>query len=88
MFYEHVETRISSLGYIKLKRLDNDIKTKSILKICKNYETKENPRQNATSRYRTCIIKLSAHGAQQSNAYNTRHRTIHIRKRYNLYITS
>ena len=30
VFYEHVDTRISSLSYIKLKRLDNDIKTKSI----------------------------------------------------------
>ena len=26
MLYEHVDTRISSLSYIKLKRLDNDIK--------------------------------------------------------------
>ena len=30
MFYEHVDTGVSSLSYIKLKRLDNDIKTKSI----------------------------------------------------------
>ena len=55
-FYEHVDTRISSLSYIKLKRLDNDIKTKSIAKTCTNYETKGKPRKKkATSRYRTRI---------------------------------
>ena len=37
--------RISSLSYIKLKRLDNDIKTKSISKTCTNYETKGKPRK-------------------------------------------
>ena len=41
VFYEHMDTRISSLSYIKLKRSDNDIKTKSISKTCTNYETKE-----------------------------------------------
>ena len=44
-FYEHVDTRISSLSYIKLKRLDNDIITKSISKTCTNYETKGKPRK-------------------------------------------
>ena len=48
VFYEHVDTRISSLSYIKLKRLDNDIKTKSISKTCTNYETKGKPKQKKT----------------------------------------
>ena len=43
--YEHVDTRISSRSYIKLKRLDIDIKTKCISKTCTNYETKGNPRK-------------------------------------------
>ena len=33
VFYEHVDTRIPSLGYIKLKRLDNDIKQKAFQKL-------------------------------------------------------
>ena len=45
MFYEHVDTRISSLRYIKLKHFDTDIKTKSISKTCTNYETKGKPRK-------------------------------------------
>ena len=54
MFYEHVETRISSLSYIKLKRLDNDIKTKSISRTCTNDETKgKQEKKNATAVYRT-----------------------------------
>ena len=32
VFYEHADTRISSLSYIKLECLDNDILTKSIFK--------------------------------------------------------
>ena len=56
MFYEHVDTRISSPGYIELKRLDNDIKTKSISKTCTNDETKGKPRKkSSTSVYRTRI---------------------------------
>ena len=39
VFYEHIDTRVSPLGYMKLKRLDNDIKTKSISKTGTNYET-------------------------------------------------
>ena len=42
-FYEIVDTRTSSLSYIKLKRLNNDIKTKSISKTCTIYETKIPP---------------------------------------------
>ena len=45
VFYEHADTRISSLSYIKLKCLDNDILTKSISKTCTNYETKGKPRK-------------------------------------------
>ena len=53
MFYEHVDTHISSLSCIKLKRLDN-IKTKSISRTCTNDETKGKPRKKSvTSRYRT-----------------------------------
>ena len=43
VFYEIVDTRTSSLSYIKLKRLNNDIKTKSISKTCTIYETKIPP---------------------------------------------
>ena len=54
MFYEHVDTRISSLSSIELKRLDSDIKTKSILKTFTNDETKRKPRKkSSTSVYRT-----------------------------------
>ena len=40
-----MDTRISSLSYIKLKHLVNVIKTKSISKTCTNYETKGKPRK-------------------------------------------
>ena len=53
VFGVHGDTCISSLGYIKWKRLGNDIKTKSISKPCTNYETKGKPRKSATLRYRT-----------------------------------
>ena len=43
-----MDTRISSLSYIKLKRLDNDIKTKSFSKTCTNYETKGKSRKKKT----------------------------------------
>ena len=45
-----MDTRISSLSYIKLKRLDYDIKTKIISKICTNYETKGKPREKMPHR--------------------------------------
>ena len=48
MFYEQVETGISSLSYIKLNRLDNDVKTKSILRTCTNDETKGKPRKKVS----------------------------------------
>ena len=41
MFNEHVDTRISSLSYIKLKRLDNDIK-KAFQKLVQIMKLKEN----------------------------------------------
>ena len=41
MFYEHVDTHISSLSCIKLKRLDN-IKTKSIQELVQMMKLKEN----------------------------------------------
>ena len=42
-----MDTRFSTLSYIKLKRLDNDIKTKSITKTCTNYETIGKPRKKS-----------------------------------------
>ena len=57
MFYAHVDTRISSLSYIKLKRLDNDIKTKTISKTCTNDETKGKPRKKVSHR---CIEREPA----------------------------
>ena len=54
MFCEYVDTRISSLSYIELKPLDNDIKQISISRTCTNDETKGKPRKKSvTSRYRT-----------------------------------
>ena len=48
MFYEHVDTRISSLRYIKVKRFDNDIKKtlqklKQIMKLSRyqNFQEQE-----------------------------------------------
>ena len=38
----HVDTRISSLSYIKLKRLDNDIKQKAFQKLAQIMKLKEN----------------------------------------------
>ena len=43
----HAYLLMASLSYIKLKRLDNDIKTKSISKTCTNYETKGKPRKKS-----------------------------------------
>ena len=42
VFYEHVDTRISSLSYIKLKRSDNDIKKKAFQKLAQIMKLKEN----------------------------------------------
>ena len=90
MFYEHMVTRISSLSYIKLKRLDNDIKTKSISKTCTNDETKVKPRKSATSRYRTRMHnKISVCMERNSSMPKSLgHRAIDITERYNLYSTS
>ena len=70
VFYGHVDTRISSLRYIKLNRLDNNIKTKlvQIMKLKENQEKKchiavSNPHAQQ---------KLSVHGAEQSDAKPTR----------------
>ena len=92
MFYEHVDTRISSLSYIKLERLDNDIKTKSISKTCTNDETKGKQETNATAVYRT------RNGMHNKNSMCMErngplpkplgHRAIDITERYNLYSSS
>ena len=79
--------------YIELKRLDNDIKTKSISKTCINDETKEKPRKKSTtSVYRT------RNGMHNKNSECMErnvplpkplgHRAIDISKCYNLYSTS
>ena len=44
-----MDTRISSLSYIKLKHLDNDIKTKSISRTCTNDEIKGKPRKKSVN---------------------------------------
>ena len=93
MFYAHVDTRISSLSYIKLKRLDNDIKTKSISKTCTNDETKGNPRKKSvTSVYRTRtrmhnknLMCMERNGPLPKPLG---HRAIDMNERYNLYSTS
>ena len=48
MFYEHVDMRISLVGYIKLKRLDNDIKKKAFQKRVQIMKLRE---KSATLRY-------------------------------------
>ena len=42
-----------TLGYIKLKRLDNDLKHKNISKTYISYATKGNQEKSVTLRYRT-----------------------------------
>ena len=93
VFYAHVDTRISSLSYIKLKRLDNDIKTQSISKTCTNDETKGKPRKKSvTSEYRTrtrMLIKNSM--CMERNGPLPKplgHRAVVINECYNLYSTS
>ena len=59
-FYENRDTRtfcISSLRYMKLKRLDNDIKTKHFKNLYKIMKLKENEEKSATLRYRTRVHK-------------------------------
>ena len=92
VFYEHVDTRISSLSYIKLKRLDNDIKTKSISKTCTNYETKGKPRKKMPHpgiEPELCEKqKLGVHGAEQFNVDTSRPHYRRYQKCYNLYSSS
>ena len=47
-----MDTRISSLSYIKLKRLDIDIKT-AFQELVQMMKLKENQEKSVTSRYRT-----------------------------------
>ena len=93
MFYAHVDTRISSLSYIKLKRLDNDIKTKTISKTCTNDETKGKPRKKSgTSVYRTRTRMHNKNSmCMERNgplAKPLGHRAIDINERNNLYSTN
>ena len=93
MFYEHVDTRISSLSSIELKRLDNDIETKSFSKTCTNDETKGKPRKkSSTSVYRTRNDMHNKNSmCMERNIPLSKplgHRAIDITERYNLYSTS
>ena len=76
-----MDTRISSLSYIKLKRLDNDIKTKSISKTCTNYETKGKPRKKKPHPGIEPEFNknLGVHGAEQFNADTIGHIAVDIR---------
>ena len=90
MFYEHVDTRISSLSYIKSKRLDNDMKSKSISRTCTNDETKGKPRKIDTSRYRTRMHNKNS-VCMERNSPTPKPpslRAIDITERYNLYSKS
>ena len=60
-------------AYIELKRLDNDIKTKSISKTCTNDETKRKPRKKVPHRCikPACITKNQC-GAERSTAETSR----------------
>ena len=91
MFYEHVDTRLSSLSYIKLKRLDNDIKTKSFSRTCTDDETKGKPRKKSvTSRYQTRMHNKNSVCMERNNPTPKPlgYRAIDITERYNLYSTS
>ena len=83
---------ISSLQFIKLKRLDNDIKTKkkNNSKTCTNYETKGKPRKKATSRYRTRMHNKNPVFTERNRPTPNLigHTAFDIPDRYNLYSTS
>ena len=93
MFYAQVDTRISSLSYIKLKRLDNDIKTKTISKTCTNDETKGKPRKKSVTlvyRTRTRMHNKNSMCMERNGPLSKPlgHRAIDINERYNLYSTN
>ena len=87
-----MDTGISSLSYIKLKRLDNDIKTKSMSKTCTNDETKGKPRKKMVHpgiEPELCEKQnLGVHGAEQFNTDTSRPHCRRYQKCYNLYSTS
>ena len=90
MFYEHVDTSISSLNYIKLKRLDNDLKTKAfqLIQMIKLKENRE--KKSVTSRYRTRIHNKNS-VCMERNSPTPKplgYRAIDFTERYNLYSTS
>ena len=67
-FYEHVDTRISSLGYIKLKRLDNDIKQKAFQKLYKLWNQRKTKKKVPHRDFKpACMRKDRVHGVKQSN---------------------
>ena len=82
--------RISSLRYMKSKRLDNDIKAKTISKNCTNYQTKEEPRKkSATVRYRTRMHKTNSVCTERNSPTpNPLGHNADIPERYNLCSTS
>ena len=72
MYLMNTWTRVSPHSVI-LKRLDNDIKTKSISKTCTNYEIKGKPRKKSHIPVSNPnLTKLDVHGAEQFNADTTR----------------
>ena len=92
-----MDTRISSLSYIKVKLFDNDIKTKNTSKTYTNYETKGKPNyppppkkkkknNNATLWYRTRLAKTQKWESQRTKPLG--HRAVDISECYNLYRTS
>ena len=90
MFYEHLDTRISSLSYIKLKRLDNDIKTKAFQELVQMMKLKENQEKSVTSLYRTRMHNKNSVCMEQNSPKPKPlgYRAIDITERYSLYSTS
>ena len=74
-----MDTSISSLSYIKWRRLDNDIKTK----LAQIMKLKENHEKNATFRYRTRNTNLGVYGAERFNADTSRPQCRRYQKCYN-----
>ena len=76
MFYEHVDTRISSLSYIIVKRFDNDIKTKTLQKLIQIMKLKENQNKKKTKRKKkTCHIVVSNPPSKNSKVKKSKDET-------------
>ena len=82
MFYEHVDTRIFLLSYIKVKRFDNDIKTKTLQKLIQIMKLKKNentppPKKKQKQKQKTkqCHIVVSSPPSKNSKVRKSKDET-------------